>query len=180
LLSQRLTPKQKDAITAADKLDSPERLAVITSYTVQIEKDWAMNQKLGKRKRRTLAAKVRPKIPGQSDQRPYFHGGNAGLEVGGYILPPSETNAPQNGNVPSHIRGKNHIYMVRDFVKAAPWAAHHPNPIIYEVKPEGTVENDPDVEKPGLSYRCPKAKIVAVHQIPANLLVAAKLELLRR
>ncbi len=69
--------------------------------------------------------------------------------------------------------------MVTQQITVAPWAAHHPNPIIYEVKPEGIVENDPDVEKPGLSYRCPKAKIVAVHQIPADLLVAAQLALLR-
>ena len=138
-----------------------------------------MNQKLGKRKRRRLAAKARSKAGRHSDQRPYFHGGNAGLKVGGYILPPSETNAPQNGNVPSHIRGKDHIYMVRDFIEAAPWAAHHLNPTIYEVEPEGAIENDPDVDKPGLSYRCPKAKIVAVHEIPANLLAAAKHELLR-
>ncbi|WP_354116524.1 NAD(+)--rifampin ADP-ribosyltransferase [Bradyrhizobium sp. LA7.1] len=140
-----------------------------------------MNQKLGKRKRRGgLAATVRAKVSGQSDQRPYFHGGNASLKVGQYILPPSETGASQNGSVPSHIRGKDHIYMVRDFVEAAPWAAHHQSPIIYQVEPEGNVENDPDVEKPGLSYRCPKAKIVAVHNIPANLLLAAQLELLRR
>lgn len=139
----------------------------------------AMNQRLGKRKRRRLAARAGSKNPGQSDQRPYFHGGNAGLKIGGYILPPSETKVPQNGDVPSHIRGKNHIYMVRDFIEAAPWAAHHTNPIIYEVEPEGVVENDPDVEKPGLSYRCPKAKIIAVHQIPADLLVAAQLALLR-
>jgi hypothetical protein len=70
--------------------------------------------------------------------------------------------------------------MVREFVEAAPWAAHHKDPIIYEVEPEGKVENDPDVEKSGLSYRCPKAKIVAVHTIPTNLLLAAQLELLRR
>jgi hypothetical protein len=139
-----------------------------------------MNQKLGKRQRRRLAAKDRLTIRGQTGQRPYFHGGNAGLEVGAYILPPSETNAQQNGNVPSHIRGKDHVYMVRDFIEAAPWAAHHPHPIIYEVEPEGAVENDPDVEKPGLSYRCPKAKIVAVHQIPADLLAAAQIELLRK
>jgi hypothetical protein len=139
-----------------------------------------MNQKLGKRKRRKLGINATSKVPGQSDQRPYFHGGNDGLEVGGYILPPAETGVPQNGSVSSHIRGRDHVYMVRDFIQAAPWAAHHQNPITYEVEPEGTVENDPDVEKPGLSYRCPKAKIVAVHNIPANLLAAARLELLRR
>ena len=140
-----------------------------------------MNQKLGKRKRRGgLATTGRSKVSGQNDQRPYFHGGNAGLKVGQYILPPAETGAPQNGSVPSHIRGKDHIYMVRDFVEAAPWAAHHRSPIIYQVEPEGDVENDPDVEKPGLSYRCPKAKIVAVHNIPADLLHAAQLALRRR
>jgi hypothetical protein len=139
-----------------------------------------MNQKLGKRKRQRLEAKARVMANKLGDDRRYFHGGNAGLEIGDYIRSPAETGAKQNGSVPSHIRGKDHIYMVRELVKAAPWAAHHPNPIIYEVEPEGDVEDDPDVDEPGLSYRCPKAKIVAIHHVPADMLAAARKTVLRR
>ncbi|MGY4177777.1 hypothetical protein ACVIHH_003068 [Bradyrhizobium sp. USDA 4518] len=134
-----------------------------------------MNQKLGKRKKRRLKGRARGVAKNsRGDRRPYFHGGNAGLEIGKYILPPAETNAPQNGVVPSNIRGKDHIYMVREFVKAAPWAAHHKNPVIYEVEPEGEIENDPDVDQPGLSYRSKRARIVAIHSIPADMLAAAQ------
>ena len=131
-----------------------------------------MNHKLGKRKRRLLVGR-------SADRRPYFHGGNAGLKVSGYILPPSVTGAPQNGDVPFHIRGNAWIYMNRELVKSALWAAQHQNPVVYEVEPEGVVENDPDVEKPELSYRAYKAKIIAIHQVPPDMLAAARKELLK-
>src|SRR6266849_10338620 len=138
-----------------------------------------MNQKLGKRKRRQLAAQGRITVNKQADVTPYFHGGNGGLEVGGYILPPSITGAPQNGNVPTHVRRNDRIFMVRNFIDAAPWAAHHPKPVVYEVEPEGSVEDDPDVDAPGISFQCQKAKIVAIHQIPLEMLRAAQRLLLR-
>ena len=115
----------------------------------------------------------------RTEEKPYFHGGKRGLKVDDYILAPSITGVSQNGEVPEEIRGKDHIYMVRNFVEAAPWAAQHSDAVIYEVEPEGTIEDDPDVKKPGLSYRCPKAKIVAVHEIPADMLSAARNLLLR-
>jgi hypothetical protein len=52
------------------------------------------------------------------------HGGKRGLKVDDYILAPSITGVSQNGEVPEEIRGKDHIYMVRNFVEAAHWAAH--------------------------------------------------------
>jgi hypothetical protein len=152
------------------------------------EEDWkaqivplrrAMNEKVGKRKRRRLAAKARLAVNKQADVKPYFHGGNGGLEVGGYILPPSITGAPQNGDVPAHIRRNDRIYMVRNFTEAAPWAAHHPKPIVYEVEPDGSIEDDPDVDTPGISFQCQKAKIVAIHEIPLEMLLAAQRLLLQ-
>lgn len=50
---------------------------------------------------------------------------------------------------------------------------------MYEVEPEGVVENDPDVEEQGLSNRGHKAKIIAIHQVPPDMLAAARKELLK-
>jgi hypothetical protein len=133
-----------------------------------------MNQKLGKRKRRRLAAKARIGVGKESRSKPYFHGGNGGLEVDGYILPPLITGASQNGIVPDHIRRNDRIYMVRNFTQAVPWAAHHPKPVVYEVEPEGSIEDDLDVDTSGISFQGQKARIVAIHEIPLDMLLAAK------
>ena len=82
----------------------------------------AMNERMGKRKRRRLAAKGL--LPRKKPQR-YFHGGNFGLQIGEYVLPPSVTGVPQNGNVSPDIRRDDRIYMVKLFDQAAIWAAHH-------------------------------------------------------
>lgn len=132
-----------------------------------------MNERMGKRKRRRLAAKgLRPcKKPPR-----YFHGGNFGLQIGEYILPPSVTGVPQNGDVSSDIRRNDRIYMVKLFDQAAIWAAHHEYPRIYEVEVECVVEDDPDA--PGTAFQCEKARIVNVHKIPPEMLLAARKRLL--
>jgi hypothetical protein len=120
-----------------------------------------MNQKLGRRKRRLQM------------KRRFFHGGVSGLEIGEYILPPSITNRPQNGIAPSHIRRKDRVYVTPSLTDAQLFAAHHPGPLIYEVEPEGGIEDDPDHKIPGIS------RIIAIQEIPADKLQAARLVLLR-
>ncbi len=44
------------------------------------------------------------------------------------------------------------------------------NPVVYEVIPEGDIEDDPDATAPGYSYACPKAKIIAIHKIPGKVI----------
>ena len=63
--------------------------------------DGAMNERMGKRKRSHLTAKGL--LPCKKLPR-YFHGGNFGLQIGEYILPPSKTGVPQNGDVSPDIR----------------------------------------------------------------------------
>lgn len=77
-----------------------------------------------------------------------------GEEIGEYILPPSVTDVPQNGDVSPDIRRNDRIYMVKLFDQAAIWAAHHEYPRIYEVEVECVVEDDPDV--PGTAFQCEK------------------------
>jgi hypothetical protein len=59
----------------------------------------AMNQKLGKRKRR-LQEQAAPATAKAATSRRYFHGGRAGFKA---ILPPSVSGAGQNGVVPDSV-----------------------------------------------------------------------------
>lgn len=135
-----------------------------------------MNEKLGKRKRRRLAAKGLLPVAKLAKPSRYFHGGNFGLQIGDFILPPSVTGVPQNGEVSSDIRRADRIYMVRTFDEAAIHAAHHEYPRIYEVEAMGVVEDDPDA--PGTAFQCEKARIVNVPKIPPDMLLAARKVLL--
>jgi hypothetical protein len=51
--------------------------------------------------------------------------------------------------------------------------------VVYKVEPEGSIEDDPDVDTPGISFQCQKAKIVAIHEIPLHMLLAAQRLLLQ-
>ena len=137
-----------------------------------------MNQKLGKRKRRRLdEARARSENPTSDASRSatrFFHGGNAGLRVGGYILPPSETGVSPNGFVPGGARRIDRIYIASDLTAAIGWASAHPAPIVYEVEPEGEAINDPDHKGQGISFECKKAKIVAIHTIPPHIIENAR------
>jgi hypothetical protein len=86
------------------------------------------------------------------------------------------TAVPQNGDVSPDIRRNDRIYMVKLFDQAAIWAAHHEYPRIYEVEVECVVEDDPDA--PGTAFQCEKARIVNVHKIPPEMLLAARKRLL--
>jgi hypothetical protein len=144
-----------------------------------------MNQKLGKRKRRRLQAKARAQSAAAANATPahvrrFFHGGLAGLKVGGYILPPSETGVSPNGFMPPGVRRIDRIYVTTDPTVAIGWASFHPAPLLYEVEPEGEVINDPDHKGEGISFECEKAKIVAVHVIPAHVIEKARTALRQR
>jgi hypothetical protein len=54
------------------------------------------------------------------------------------------------------------------------------NPVVYEVEPEGTLEDDPDARHPGLSHACEKAKIIAIHKVPGKLIKKARKAFLTR
>jgi hypothetical protein len=138
-----------------------------------------MNHKCGKRRRRRLAAKARLVIDNPAPAQRRFHGGNAGLEIGGYILPPSITGAKQNGVVSSRIRRRDRVYITTDIPTAILWAAQHPTPLLYEVEPHGTIEVDPDHKGADVSFQCMKAKIIAVHEIPPETLQQARSVLLK-
>jgi hypothetical protein len=42
--------------------------------------------------------------------------------------------------------------------------------MVYEVTPEGDIEDDPDHKIKGISFACPKAKVFAIHAVPAEVI----------
>ena len=81
----------------------------------------------------------------------YLHGGNRKLNVGDYILPPSETGAIGISH-PSHR--KDRVYMTPDIVDARFYASAAKHPVVYQVIPDGDIEPDPDCKRP--PGRCPQ------------------------
>jgi hypothetical protein len=97
----------------------------------------------------------------------YFHGGNRGLNVGEYILPQSETGV---GGMSHPLHRKDRVYVTPDIVDARYYASAAKNPVVYEVIPEGEIEPDPDNNRPGGSFACQKAKIIAIQKIPGKVI----------
>jgi hypothetical protein len=101
------------------------------------------------KRKRELALKAAEGSTTQKPITPYFHGGNRGLKVGDDILPPSNTDQESASDFGAEaVHRKDRVY----------------NPVVYEVEPEGELEPDPDCIS-GVSFACPKAKIIAIHEI---------------
>jgi hypothetical protein len=101
----------------------------------------------------------------------YYHGGNRGLKVGGYVLPPSMTEAR---DAPHDLHRKDRVYVTAELTDAQFFAAASQDPVVYEVEPVGDLEDDPDCRLPGRSYACERAKIIAVHKIPGKAIKKAQ------
>jgi hypothetical protein len=106
----------------------------------------------------------------------YFHGGKRGLVAGGYVLPPSITNALSTSDyvATGGLHRRDRVYITTDLTAAQLYAAGTQKPAVYEVTPEGVVEPDPDCRHSEHSYACEKAKIVAVHNVPGKLIKKAR------
>lgn len=110
---------------------------------------------------------------------PYFHGGQRGLRIGGYILPPSETKKFSTSDyIANQVHRRDRVYITPDLAAASLYASVHQLPTVYEVVPEGDLEPDPDCFEPGLSSACPRAKIVAIHKVPGKIIKRARKALL--
>jgi hypothetical protein len=106
----------------------------------------------------------------------YFHGGNRGLKIGDYILPPSVTGRDSLSNYGAQkVCRKDRVYVSVARTDAQLFASRsdNDNPIVYEVEPEGELEPDPDCIS-GASFACEKAKIVAVHKISGKSIKKAR------
>jgi hypothetical protein len=95
----------------------------------------------------------------------YYHGGDGGLQIGQYILSAKEIGKDNMmGLNPLHQTDR--VYVTQDIAGAMFFASGHKTPIVYEVKPEGHLEDDPDHRTKGISFACPKAKIIAIYNVP--------------
>jgi hypothetical protein len=99
----------------------------------------------------------------------YFHGGNRKLNVGDYLLPRKETGILGMSNLNPLCRS-DRVYLTRSIDGARFFASAALKPVVYEAVPEGEIEPDPDCTEPGISIACQKAKIIALHKIPGNII----------
>lgn len=85
----------------------------------------------------------------------YYHGGDAGLLVGQYIEPPNVTGKDNTVGL-NPLRNKDRVYVTKDIAGAMFFASRSDSPTVYEVTPEGEIEDDPDHRAKGISFACPK------------------------
>jgi hypothetical protein len=112
----------------------------------------------------------------------YFHGGARGLTVGGYILPPSVTKVQSASDYGAMggLHRKDRVYVTTELADAQFFAAASQKPIVYKVEPQGILAEDPDCRRPGRSYACERAKIIAIHRVPGEAIMNARKMLLTK
>lgn len=99
----------------------------------------------------------------------YYHGGQPGLKVGMFILPPDITKAPSCSEYgAAGIHRKDRVYLCTVMEGALIYAALHPSGdgCVYQCEPVGDIEPDPDWHgEEGVSVQSPKARIVKVLKV---------------
>ena len=114
----------------------------------------------------------------------YWHGGMPGLKVGDRILPPCESGTERRlidslpYAPPDDVARDDVVYLSTDRNVAKGYAAYYPDGALYEVRPVGELEPDPDCNVEGLSWRAPAAEVVSVVD-PVVLLRSRPLHWLR-
>src|ERR1700704_6072500 len=107
-------------------------------------------------------------------KRIYYHGGKAGLPVGGYILPAAETGYTELdrrlkenfGEYYEDVYDMNLVYTTTQAEWAIPYAVVC-NGWVYEVEPEGEISSEQDELGQPTGFRCSRARIVSRVQIPS-------------
>jgi Rifampin ADP-ribosyl transferase len=107
----------------------------------------------------------------------YFHGGNRKLHVGDYVLPQSETGVV---GMSHPLCRKDRVYVTPSIIDAEFYASGAADPVVYVVIPEGDVEPDPDCNRLGGSFACPRAKVIAIRKIPGKVIKKNKKAMLQR
>jgi Rifampin ADP-ribosyl transferase len=106
-----------------------------------------------------------PNDPSKKPTTRYYHGGNRGMKVGQYILPPSETGKESASDFGAEkVHRKDRVYVSNRLEDAQFFASGNKTPVVYEVEPDGEIEPDPDCEV-GVSFACRKAKIVGIQNV---------------
>lgn len=99
------------------------------------------------------------------DEVKFHHGGRPGMKKGQFILPPSVTGARSTAEFGNYQCDQSRVYVTTAYAAAALYAGGVRKGEIYEVMPIGELHQDPDCDKPGLSYSCEKAKILKRYRL---------------
>jgi rifampin ADP-ribosylating transferase len=93
----------------------------------------------------------------------YYHGGPRGRMRGEFLLPPVVTRARSLSEFgAAGVHRMDRVYVTTMLDAALIYAAGWPRGVIYECKPIGALEPDPDCSLPGLSWQCEKARVLRV------------------
>jgi hypothetical protein len=76
------------------------------------------------------------------------------------------------------LHRKDRVYVTTELTDAQFYAAASQDPIVYEVEPQGPIENDPNCRGPGISYACERAKIIAIHKVRGKSIKKARKKML--
>jgi hypothetical protein len=106
----------------------------------------------------------------------YFHGGKAGLPIGGYILPASETGysrldkdlKKRYGEYDADVYDMNLVYTTSQVEWAIPYAIACSG-WVYEVDPEGELLPEQDELGLDTGLRCSRARISRVTISPSRM-----------
>ncbi len=90
----------------------------------------------------------------------YYHGGRGGMAKGQFVLPPSMTGAKSQANYGNNLVDRSRVYVTTDYMAALMYAVTVRDGDVYEVVPDGELLDDPDCSEPGISFSCPRARIV--------------------
>jgi hypothetical protein len=97
------------------------------------------------------------------------------VELGDYILPPNDTGKDNMIGL-NPLQKKDRVYVTKEIAGAMWFASRSDSPMVYEVTPEGGL--DPDHKRKGISVACPKAKIIALHNVPDSVARRNRLQML--
>lgn len=111
----------------------------------------------------------------------YFHGTRGAWEVGQEVVPrrvsgEPPTNAPLVLGAEPHEASENYAYVTRRYLLA--WAYAHKSgrsgePVVLFVRPQGTIEPDPEHSDHMYAYRCDSALVRLVDEsVPISAEVA--------
>ena len=93
----------------------------------------------------------------------FYHGGPRKL-LGSRISPPVRTGAASTASYGAEgVCRRDRVYLTTDIEAAKIYAAMSPDGkgCVYEVRPVGEIEPDPDCKVPGLSYQAKEAIVVS-------------------
>lgn len=66
--------------------------------------------------------------------------------------------------------GKIELILRRTLITRVFFASAVQKPVVHEVVPEGEIEAEPDANADGISYACPKARIIAIKKVPGHVI----------